>query len=164
MAIVGGLAAGLGIVFLIAIRDDRFTYITEVNATLGDAVVGLLPEVTDDGKTVMPLLALNDPRHMYAESYRSLRSALLFLPTEGERPKVLLISSAMPGEGKSTVAANLARTLALSGSRVLLVDADLRKGHLHHLLGLQREPGLVELLNQTCDPRPGHAKGHRWQI
>jgi capsular exopolysaccharide synthesis family protein len=100
----------------------------------------------------MPLLALNDPRHSYAESYRSLRSALLFLPTGGERPKLLLISSAMPGEGKSTVAANLARTLAQSGSRVLLVDADLRKGHLHHLLGLQREPGLVELLNQTCTP------------
>ncbi|MGA3266066.1 MAG: polysaccharide biosynthesis tyrosine autokinase [Verrucomicrobiota bacterium] len=152
MAIVGGLAAGLGLVFFIAVRDDRFTNITEVNATVGDAVVGLLPEVTDDGKTVMPLLALNDPRHSYAESYRSLRSALLFLPTGGERPKLLLISSAMPGEGKSTVAANLARTLAQSGSRVLLVDADLRKGHLHHLLGLQREPGLVELLNQTCTP------------
>jgi capsular exopolysaccharide synthesis family protein len=115
-------------------------------------VVGLLPEAGQEGGSIMPLLALNDPRHIYAESYRSLRSALLFLATEGERPKVLLIASAMPGEGKSTVAANLARTLALSGSRVLLVDGDLRKGHLHHLLGLQREPGFVELLNQTCAP------------
>jgi capsular exopolysaccharide synthesis family protein len=77
---------------------------------------------------------------------------LLFLATEGERPKILLIASAMPSEGKSTVAANLARTLALSGSRVLLVDGDLRKGHLHRLLGLQREPGLAELLTQTCEP------------
>ena len=152
LAILGGLAAGLGIVFLIAIRDDRFTSVTEVNSTLGDTVVGLLPDVGQAGGSVMPLLALNDPRHIYAESYRSLRSALLFLATEGERPKVLLIASAMPGEGKSTVAANLARTLALSGSRVLLVDGDLRKGHLHHLLGLQKEPGLAELLNQTCDP------------
>ena len=152
LAILGGLAAGLGIVFLIAVRDDRFTSVTEVNSTLGDTVVGLLPEVGQEGGSIMPLLALNDPRHIYAESYRSLRSALLFLATEGERPKVLLITSAMPSEGKSTVAANLARTLALSGSRVLLVDGDLRKGHLHRLLGLQREPGLVELLNQTCDP------------
>lgn len=152
LAILGGLAAGLGIVFLIAVRDDRFTTVTEVNSTLGDTVVGLLPEAGQEGGSIMPLLALNDPRHIYAESYRSLRSALLFLATEGERPKVLLIASAMPGEGKSTVAANLARTLALSGSRVLLVDGDLRKGHLHHLLGLQREPGLAELLNQTCDP------------
>ncbi len=152
LAIVGGLASGLGIVFLIAVRDDRFTSVTEVNTSLSDPVVGLLPEVGQNGQSVMPLLALNDPRHIYAESYRSLRSALLFQTTEGERPKVLLIASAMPSEGKSTVAANLARTLALSGSRVLLVDADLRKGHLHHLLGLQRGPGLAELLNQTCDP------------
>ena len=152
LAIIGGLGFGLGIVFLIAVRDDRFTSVTEVNSALGDTVVGLLPEVSQEGENVMPLLALNDPRHIFAESYRSLRSALLFLTTEGERPKVLLIASAMPSEGKSTVAANLARTLALSGSRVLLVDADLRKGHLHRMLGLQKEPGLAELLYRTCDP------------
>ncbi len=152
LAIVGGLAAGLGIVFLIGFRDDRFTSVAEVSSTLGDSVVGLLPEMSQEGGGVMPLLALNDPRHIYAESYRSLRSALLFLTPEGVRPKVLLIASATPGDGKSTVAANLARTLALSGSRVLLVDGDLRKGHLHRLLGLQREPGLAELLAQTCDP------------
>jgi capsular exopolysaccharide synthesis family protein len=148
MASLGGLAVGLGILFLMVIRDDRFTSVVEVNATLGDAVVGLLPEVAQQGEVAMTLLELNDPRYMYAESYRSLRSALLFLPGEGERPKVLLITSAVPNEGKSTVAANLARTLAMGGSRVLLVDADIRKGHLHKLLGLQSEPGLVELLRQ----------------
>ena len=153
LAVLGGLAAGLGIVFLIAIRDDRFTSVTEVTSTLSDPVVGLLPDVGEKQQSVIPLLALNDPRHIYAESYRSLRSALLFQNTEGgERPKLLLITSSMPGEGKSTVAANLAHTLALSGSRVLLVDADLRKGHLHRLLGMQRTPGLAELLSQTCQP------------
>jgi capsular exopolysaccharide synthesis family protein len=148
LAILGGLALGGGIIALITVRDDRFTSVIEVNATLGDAVVGLLPEVTQKGEVTMSLLELNDPRYMYAESYRSLRSALLFLPVEGERPKVLLITSAVPNEGKSTIAANLARTLALGGSRVLLVDADLRKGRLHEMLGLQCEPGLVELLHQ----------------
>jgi capsular exopolysaccharide synthesis family protein len=148
LALLGGLAVGLGIVFLMAVRDDRFTSVIEVHATLGDTVVGLLPEVTQKDEVTMSLLELNDPRYMYAESYRSLRSALLFLPMEGERPKVLLITSAIPNEGKSTIAANLARTLALGGSRVLLVDADLRKGHLHTMLGMQCEPGLVELLRQ----------------
>ena len=148
LAILGGLALGGGIIALITVRDDRFTSVIEVNATLGDAVVGLLPEVTQKDEVTMSLLELNDPRYMYAESYRSLRSALLFLPIQGERPKVLLITSAVPNEGKSTIAANLARTLALGGSRVLLVDADLRKGRLHEMLGLQCEPGLVELLRQ----------------
>jgi succinoglycan biosynthesis transport protein ExoP len=148
LAIFGGLALGGGIIALITVRDDRFTSVIEVNATLGDAVVGLLPEVTQKDDVTMSLLELNDPRFMYAESYRNLRSALLFLPMEGERPKVLLITSAIPNEGKSTIAANLARTLALGGSRVLLVDADLRKGRLHEMMGMQCEPGLFELLHQ----------------
>jgi len=59
---------------------------------------------------------------------------------------VLLITSALPNEGKSTVATNLARTLAQGGANVLLVDGDLRRGALHETLGLQRGPGLTELL------------------
>jgi capsular exopolysaccharide synthesis family protein len=152
LALLGGLGLGAGIVFLIEKRDDRFTSVIEVNSKLGDAIVGLLPEVTGKGKEPTHLLELDDPRHGYAESYRSLRSALLFLPSEGERPKILLITSAMPNEGKSTVAANLARTLALAGSRVLLVDGDLRRGHLHRSLKMQAEPGLAELLHKTCEP------------
>jgi capsular exopolysaccharide synthesis family protein len=99
----------------------------------------------------LPLLAIDDKRHLFAESYRNLRSAILFMAVEGARPKVLLITSAVPNEGKSTVAANLARALALGGSRVVLVDADLRKGILHQLLGLQREPGLADALRQPAD-------------
>lgn len=151
LAVAGGLGVGLGIVFLLAFRDDRFTSVVEVNAAMGNSVVGLLPEITQKDEGGMSLLAPNDPRYMYAESYRNLRSALLYLPGEGERPKVLLITSAVPNEGKSTVAANLARTMALGGSRVLLVDADLRKGHLHEMMGMQCEPGLVELLHHPDD-------------
>jgi capsular exopolysaccharide synthesis family protein len=152
LAVMAGLGLGAGIVFLIEKRDDRFTSVIEVNTTLGDAIVGLLPEVPHKRKEPVRLLELDDPRHGYAESYRSLRSALTFLATGGERPRVLLITSATPGEGKSTIAANLARTLALAGSRVLLVDADLRKGRLHRSLNMQGEPGLAELLHHTCDP------------
>jgi capsular exopolysaccharide synthesis family protein len=148
VALAGGLAVGVGIVFLMAFRDDRFSSAAEVDAALGTRVVGLLPEMSQNKEGAMALLESNDSRYIYAESYRNLRSALLYLPSAGERPKVLLIASAIPNEGKSTVAANLARTLALGGSRVLLVDADLRRGHLHDMLGLQSEPGLVELLHQ----------------
>ena len=148
LTVAGGLGVGLAIVLLAAFRDDRFGSIFEVNAALGNAVVGLLPEMNQTKQGSMALLETNDPRFMYAESYRNLRSALLYLPIEGERPKILLITSAVPDEGKSTVAANLARTLAMGGSRVLLVDADLRRGHLHEMLSMKSEPGLVELLSQ----------------
>ena len=145
-----GLVLGLGIIALIGIRDDRFTSVIEVNASLSENIVGQVPAMPALPKDhALPLLQIDDQRHAYAESYRSLRSALQFMPANGERPKLLLVTSAVPHEGKSTVAANLARTLSLGGSRVILVDGDIRRGVLHQLLGLQREPGLADLLKQT---------------
>jgi succinoglycan biosynthesis transport protein ExoP len=131
-------------------RDDRFTSIMEVNQALGDTVMGMLPKVTAEKSGVPRLLEANDSRHVYTESYRSLRSALHFLETGEDHPKVLLITSATPSEGKSTVSANLAHTLAMAGSRVLLVDGDLRRGQLHRLLGVQNEIGLTDLLVGSC--------------
>jgi capsular exopolysaccharide synthesis family protein len=112
----------------------------------------MLPKMKFKKNSALPLLQPNDSRYVYSESYLSLRSALYFFDGGDIRPKVLLVTSATPNEGKSTVSANLAHTLAMSGSRVLLVDGDLRKGHLHHLLGLQNEAGLTELLLGTWGP------------
>jgi capsular exopolysaccharide synthesis family protein len=146
---VGGLCLGLGLIFLIGIRDDRFNSLAEVNAKFGNVIVGQVPEMPlISGKPDMPLLQIKDERDVYAESYRSLRSAIFFMPQEGERPRILLVTSALPNEGKSTIAANLARTLAMGGSRVLLVDADMRRGYLHDLLGMRIEPGLSDLLER----------------
>ncbi|MEY2429537.1 MAG: polysaccharide biosynthesis transport protein, partial [Verrucomicrobiota bacterium] len=148
----GGLGLGLGLIVLIAVRDDRFTSLVEINEKLSANIVGQVPEVTSfppGGR--LPLLEIGDQRHAYAESYRNLRSAILFMAAEAQRPKVLLITSALPNEGKSTVAANLAKTLALGGARVVLVDGDLRKGTLHQIMGMQREPGLTTLLLEPGD-------------
>jgi len=118
----------------------------------GDAIVGQVPQLPrPTGQATTPLLQIEDDRQMYAESYRNLRSALLFMHTPLERAKVMLVTSAMPHEGKSTIASNLARTMALGGSRVVLIDADLRRGHLHELLGMKREPGLTDLLQHPED-------------
>lgn len=144
---VGGLGLGFGIIVLIMLLDDRFTSVREVRDKLGDGVVGGVPEVKSIGNGDGSMLVQEgDGRHIYAESYRNLRSAIMYIAAEPERPRVILVTSALPGEGKSTVAANLAKTLALGGSRVLLVDADLRKGSLNEVFGLLPEPGLSELL------------------
>jgi len=145
----GGVALGLAIVFLLSVRDDRFISMVEVHEKVGDNIVGRVPDLAKlPGANPVALLQDEDERHAYAESYRSLRSALLFLPLEEERPKLMLITSAVPDEGKSTIAANLARTLAIGGARVVLVDGDLRKGHLHTVLGLESGPGLSDVLRQ----------------
>ncbi|HEY4415703.1 MAG TPA: polysaccharide biosynthesis tyrosine autokinase [Verrucomicrobiae bacterium] len=150
-----GLAIGLGIIFLLALRDDRFASVVDVTERFGDSVVGQVPDMTErSGGPPLPLLSHNDDRHMFAESYRNLRSALLYVAVDGHRPKTILITSAVPNEGKSTVATNLARTMALGGSKVLLVDADLRKGHIHERLKLPGKPGLTELLQLSQDAAP----------
>lgn len=151
-AVFGGLVMGLGIIALLAIRDDRFSTVVEVAERIGDNVVGQVPEIPGvrNGAPVA-LLKDNDDRHMYVESYRNLRSALLYLAVDGARPKVMMITSAIPSEGKSTISANLARVMALGGSRVLLIDGDLRKGQLHSVHGLQIKPGLTDILLQPDD-------------
>jgi capsular exopolysaccharide synthesis family protein len=148
-SVILGLGLGLGIIALITVRDDRFNSLVEVTEKFGDNVVGQVPEIPKISRAnPLALLMDNDDRHMYAESYRNLRSALLYLAVDGQRPQVVLITSAVPNEGKSTIATNLSRALAMGGSRVLLVDADLRKGHVHELLNLPSKPGLSEWLRQ----------------
>ncbi|NKE68705.1 polysaccharide biosynthesis tyrosine autokinase [Ramlibacter sp. RBP-2] len=91
------------------------------------------------------LLALLSPSDPAVESLRSLRTALQFAMLEAPNNRVL-ITGATPGVGKSFVSANFAALLASAGKRVLLIDADLRKGHLNHFFGTQRERGLSEVV------------------
>ncbi|MCA8252722.1 polysaccharide biosynthesis tyrosine autokinase [Burkholderia sp. AU31624] len=97
------------------------------------------------------LLSARHPHDPAVESLRSLRTALRFA-MQGARNNVLLLTGPAPGAGKSFVAANFAALLAANGERVLLVDGDLRKGHLHESLGVPRERGFAELLSGTAAP------------
>jgi capsular exopolysaccharide synthesis family protein len=153
LAIFVGLGVGIAIVFLVELGDDRVLSLTDVSEELRENIVGQLPEVRPPvRKARLPLIEPNDSRYIYAESLRSLRSTILFMPISGpQRPKVILITSALPHEGKSTIAANLARTFAIGGARVVLIDCDLRRGQLHEVMGMQCEPGLSELLRAPAN-------------
>ena len=87
----------------------------------------------------------NDPRSPRAEAFRALRTSMKFLGT-GDGPKIFLVSSAMPNEGKTHVVANLAIVLAESGARVALLDADLRKPRLAQVMGIEGAVGLSDVL------------------
>jgi tyrosine-protein kinase Etk/Wzc len=91
------------------------------------------------------LLSVVQPANLAVESLRSLRSSLHFAMLEAKN-RVIMISSPTPGVGKSFVSSNLAAVVAQSGQRVLLIDADMRKGYLHRVFGLQPQAGLSELL------------------
>jgi len=142
-----GLLAGLLALMLIDQLDDRVASYTEFQSHFRDRVLAQIPHRLADSQLGEPsILVPDDERHAFAEAFRSLRSSVMFLPVEGARPKILLVTSAVPNEGKSTVARNFAITLSLSGSRVLLVDGDLRRGELHSAFGLKNECGFSDVL------------------
>ncbi len=149
MALMFGLASGIGILILIDRMDDRMGSIGDFQSHFAEQVLGQIPR---DGSTdVNELLKPDDQRHQLVESFRNLRSTLLFMPMEGPRPKTLLITSAVPNEGKSTVSSNLALVLAAAGMKTLLIDADLRRGAIHQAFGITRDPGLTDVLGHSVN-------------
>jgi polysaccharide biosynthesis transport protein len=144
LGLCAGLLIGMCILLFLDHIDDRIASIVDVHSRLDEHILGQIP--TEKHKGALEPLRQNDPRHAFAESLRGLRSSLLYLPFEGDRPKTILVTSAVPNEGKSTVALNLAITMALAKVRVLLVDADLRRGTLHRWIGRESTPGLSDLL------------------
>lgn len=105
---------------------------------------GLVP--TD--RVSRDLVAVHAPHSFEAEQFRMLRTNLLFPKLGTPPPRTLLITSALPGEGKSFVSANLAATIAQNvDHRVLLIDADMRRPTIHHLFGLEGKKGLSDYLS-----------------
>jgi tyrosine-protein kinase Etk/Wzc len=155
LAIAGVLALGLGVGAALLRRalDVGAADADEIEARVGLPVYVTVPHSARQahlaaqagrGRAVPPLVAI-DPGDPSVESLRSLRTALQFALVES-RNNVIGIGSPAPGVGKSFVSVNLAVLLAGAGSRVLLVDADLRRGRLHRAFSLLRQPGLSDVL------------------
>jgi polysaccharide biosynthesis transport protein len=146
LGVLGGLLAGGAILLLLNRADDRVTSSTEMLEHFSEPILGQIPNAAESrGETGLPLLQAEDERYSYAEAFRSLRSSLIFMPNQIEL-KTILITSAIPNEGKSTIASNLAVTMAAAGARVLLVDADLRRGDLAQLFDTDGHIGLSNIL------------------
>jgi polysaccharide biosynthesis transport protein len=146
-----GALAGLAILILLDRIDDRMASFSEFQHHFSENILGQIPKEKTKGK--VDLLQPDDARHVFAESYRNIRSSIFFMPYEGPRPKSFLITSAVPSEGKSTVSANLAITMALSGARTLLIDCDLRRGALREAFGITSKIGFSEVLKQEVNWR-----------
>jgi capsular exopolysaccharide synthesis family protein len=159
-----GLLIGLIFAFIFEAFDTSIGTIEDVESYLTVPVIGLIPQIEmnelkgdiakyggkgpDNGKISEDharLVIHYAPKSTLAESYRSLRTNMQFLSFEREA-KVLLFTSSSPKEGKTTTIVNLALTMAQSGNRVLLVDADMRKPKVDRIFGLERERGLSEII------------------
>jgi polysaccharide biosynthesis transport protein len=137
-----GLILGLGLALLQEFLDDRVNSPEDARRLLKTPVLGYVPLIEkEDGR----LLSQNRSSGSVLESYRVLRSNVQFA-TVGATVNSLLVTSTIPGEGKSITAANLAVAMAIDGRRVILVDADLRRPTVHVKFGTQQSPGLTNVL------------------
>lgn len=140
-----GVVLAVMLAILLEYLDNTVRTPQDVEKLLHLGVLGIIPKLQKQ----TPREAVRDPRSAFSESYRSVRTALQF-STDNGVPRVLLLTSAGPGEGKSTSALTLARNFAQLGKRVLLIEGDLRNPTLGRTMGVSSESGLSSLLSGAC--------------
>jgi len=162
-ALMLGLTSGVGLAFLLEGLDNTVRTTEQAQLISGLAPLGMIPMgsrtareganakrlVIATSKEAVELITQVRPQSQMAESYRALRTSLL-LSNLGAPPKVIMVTSALPQEGKTTTSINCAVVLAQKGVRVLLIDADLRRPSIHKTLGLGPRSGLSNVLTGSA--------------
>jgi capsular exopolysaccharide synthesis family protein len=143
LGLLVGLAVGIGIAVLRSVLDTRIHSLHDIELVTDTPMLGGINFDPDAKKR--PLVVHADPKSPRAESFRSLRTNLQFVNISGG-PRSFVVTSSIPGEGKSTTTANLAIALAETGVRVALIDGDLRLPRLAHYMGLEGAVGLTDVL------------------
>jgi capsular exopolysaccharide synthesis family protein len=146
IGLVLGLTLGISLGFFLDYMDATIKTPEDVRKHLGAPLLTIVRELEEKGGARPSSLVWDKlASSPFTESYRVLRTALGYSWPEAA-PRVLVVTSTVPGEGKTTTAINLAATLATTGSRVLLIDADMRRPQTHAVLKVRRQPGLSDLL------------------
>lgn len=149
-----GILASLATIYLLEARDKSIKTVDEAKQLLGLTLLGVIPSLNKSKKTTRGnqeselthrLFVRDTPRSPISESFRMLRANLKFTSADKEL-KVIVVTSSVPKEGKSTVAANLAIAMAQRERRVLLVDGDLHRPVQHHIWDLPNTPGLSNVI------------------
>lgn len=150
IALCGGLFLGGASALFIDTMDNKINTIADAEEITGRTILGVTPEFVlpepvagSNGKT--KVISLNDPQSTFTESLRAIRTSIL-LTRGGDKSRVIMVTSAIPSEGKSVMASNLAVVLAQSDKKVLLIDVDLRRGTLRNKLSIPKSTGLSNLL------------------
>ena len=142
-----GIAFGLGIIFVLEYLDDTLKTSEDVTTLLNVAPLGAVAHIR--GKNYQEkLLTRHDPFSEISESYRMIRNNIQFVSVDGAY-KTIMVTSARPGEGKSTLAANLAIAVAQAGYTTIIVDADLRQPTQHEIFQTFNRRGLTDLLRSS---------------
>jgi tyrosine-protein kinase Etk/Wzc len=146
LGLILGAMLGVGLAFFREYMDDSLKDPEQAKGVMGLPLLAVIPCLKQgDAASGDDLVVVTEPRSVGAESFRTLRTALHF-SSVGQEHKVLLVTSSFPGEGKSTISANLGVALSQTGARVLIIDCDLRRPSLHDRFGHSKAPGLTEII------------------
>ena len=147
---MSALWSDVGAAFFMDYLDDTIKDEEDAKRVLGWPLLAMIPAIDDVMESSIinqaeRLVVQQKPKSSVAESFRGLRTAIHFSSLRRDS-KVIMITSSFPGEGKTTIAANLALTFAQAGNRVIMVDCDLRRPSLNVIFGHSRTPGITEVL------------------
>lgn len=152
MAFVVGLIGGVAGALVRRRLNETIDRPEDVERFLAAPLLGLVPTLPADGSSSQrALYAFNHPRSQPAEAIRGIRAVLQALPTRGAG-RCYLVTSCLPGEGKTHTAVGIASAFAQLGNNVLLIDADLRIPRLHEVFGIPESPGMADALVDIDDP------------
>jgi len=155
---IAGAFVGLVLGYLVELADRSFRKPDEIIREFGVAIIGHIPFMREDKLRAISDAAIMDrkavtvhlPRSRAAESYRSVRTALCFSAL-GSGHRVIQVTSPAAGDGKSTLALNLAISMALSGKKTVLVESDFRRPKVHKVTGVSNDAGIVDVLRGTAE-------------
>lgn len=145
MAFLFGLVIAVGLAVGIEKFDTRIKLPAEISAQLGLPYLGLVPEIPKRHRVAATPLMNNGSPPAVTSAFEDL-SANVMIMSDPETPRVIVVTSAGPGEGKTLVASNLAVAIAEMGQRVVLIDIDMRRPRVHEVFSISRTPGLTDLL------------------
>jgi polysaccharide biosynthesis transport protein len=150
LAMVVGLTLGIGLAFFMEYLDNTIKIPDEIKDYLKIPYLGPVPVINEKGsgsgkEKRLGLIVERSPKATASESFRGIRTNILYSSADSA-PQVLLVSSSGPAEGKTTCASNLAVTMAQAGSKVLLIDCDMRRPRVHKIFDLERDKGMSSIL------------------
>ena len=146
---VGGLILGLGIAFFIAYIDDRVKSSFDIETVVGLPLIGVIPKLKNMSQSEKAQIAASHLDSSVTEAFLSLHSNIK-LNALGKNAKCILVTSSIPGEGKSFVTTNTAITMAAHGEKVAIVDCDLRKPNIHRSFQLDNLKGIIDVCAGTA--------------
>lgn len=151
LAVIVGLVMGTGLGFFVDYLDTTIKTPFDIKETLQAHFLGAVPDIEEKDAIKKDKITHFEPKSPISESYRTIRTEILQSIPPEEKLKAILITSAEPLAGKTLTLVNLGIVLVQNGSRVLLVDSDLRKPQIHRIFNLKRRDGLVEYLTGPTD-------------